>query len=135
MSWIEWTDNFFRGLDLTELNVDQAYLNVSNARNAPFYLYSLSEECVKCPFRKVEKISALKNTIVKLSSARNLELRLFSKDHGQYVHSNVVKDGLLWSHQPYIGEFGVYDLIIKESNATDFEVAKDPVSTFSCKLI
>lgn len=46
---IEYTDRFFRGLDLWSLGVDEAFLNVSHsaATNDDYYLYTLSEECDK----------------------------------------------------------------------------------------
>lgn len=135
MSWIEWSDRSFRGLDLTKLKVDEAYLNVSNANNVKYFLYSLSEECVKCPFRKIKNISSEKDTILKINTAREFELRLFQKDHGDFVNPDVVTDGLLWSGQPTMGEFGVYDLIVTKSSYPAIQVAKYPVSTFSCESL
>lgn len=48
---IEYTDRFFRGLDLWSLGVDEAFLNVSHSATAAdgndYYLYTLSEECDK----------------------------------------------------------------------------------------
>ncbi|KAG5681032.1 hypothetical protein PVAND_010498 [Polypedilum vanderplanki] len=135
MSWLEWTDSSFRGLDLTKLKVDQAYFNISNGMNQHFYLYTLSQECISCPFRKIKKAAALNDTILKLDTTRRIELRLFTKDHGPFVHPNVVVDNVFWSMQEQLGEFGVYDLTIKPSGATAFEIAKEPVSTFSSLII
>ena len=39
----------FRGLNLTELKIDQAYVNIS-VPEEPNYLYLRSENCYKCPF-------------------------------------------------------------------------------------
>lgn len=134
MSWTEWTDTLFRGLDLKELGVDQAFLNVSNAGSGAFFLYSLSDECVKCPFKKLKKIAPQKDTVIKIDVARNLELRLFDKDWGDYVFPNETSNGVHWSAQPELGEFGVYDLKIKASKAIMFETAKEPVNIYSCKF-
>lgn len=133
MSWIEWTDSNFRGLDLHRLSVDQAYFNISNGMNQPLFLYTLSEECIKCPFRKIKEISKHKDTILKLDTARSLEMRLYTKDYGDYVFPNITSNGLYWSAQPEMGEFGVYDLVIMETKANRLMTAKDPVSTNSCK--
>lgn len=133
MSWIELTDSKFRGLDLTQLKVDQAYLNVSNQQSLKYYLYSLSEECVKCPFRMLKTIRPGNDTIVKLNTAKDFELRLFKIDHGPYVDPNIVTGDLLWSGAPTVGEFGVYDLIIKKTGPAVFQVAKEPVNTIPCK--
>lgn len=136
MSWIEWSDKTFRGLDLTDLKVDQAYFNVTNHLDEQFYLYSLSAECVKCPFKKLRKIHINSTEILKLDVARNFELRLFNKDYGDFVDPSVVTpdDGVYWSFKEDMGEFGVYDLILTQSGANKFSVAKEPVSTFSCEF-
>lgn len=136
MSWTEWTDTAFRGLNLKDLKVDQAFFNVSNGLSKKFYLYALSEECVKCPFRKLKAIGPHKDTVIKLDVARSFELRLFEKDLGDYAFPNETSDGLRWSMQPDMGEFGVYDLkIMAESQVVKFEVAKEPVNVQSCKFI
>jgi len=132
MSWIEWTDNKFRGLDLTQLKVDQAYLNISNQQSKKYFLYSLSEECVKCPFRFLKAIRPENDTLVKLNTDKGFELRLFGKDHGQYVDPKLINHDLFWSDQPDFGEFGVYDLIIKKAGPTILETAKEPVNTLTC---
>lgn len=134
MSWTEWTDTLFRGLDLKQLKVDQAYLNVSNALNEPLFLYTLSEECVKCPFKFLRKIARQNDTVVKLDVARNLYLRLVDEDYGEYLFPNETGKGLQWSAQPQLGEFGVYDLKIMDSKAIRFETAKEPVFIYTCKL-
>lgn len=133
MSWIEWTDQKFRGLDLTQLKVDQAYLNISNHQAQKYFLYSLSEECVKCPFRFIKAIRPQNDTLVKLNTDRGFELRLFGKDHGPYIEPKFVNQDLVWSGKPDLGEFGVYDLIIKNTGATMFDTAKEPVNTLTCK--
>lgn len=135
MSWIEWTtvDNF-RGLDLTQLKVDQAYLNVSNQQSTKYFLYSLSEDCIKCPFRLIKAIRAENDTIVKVNTAREVEWRLFHKDHGPFVDPKLVNEDLFWSGVPNVGEFGVYDLIIKKTGPAVFETAKEPVMTLPCGL-
>lgn len=134
MSWTEWTETSFRGLDLRNLKVDQAYLNVSNALNKKFYLYALTEECIKCPFKKLHNISKSQETLIKLDVERNLELRLFDKDFGDYAFPNQTSDGLRWSAKPDLGQFGVYDLqIMAGSEAIKFDIAKEPVSIYACK--
>lgn len=132
MSWTEWTVSTFRSLNLKDLKVDQAFLNVSNALNSPLYLYALSDDCVKCPFRKLKKIDANKNTIVKLDVARNLEMRLYDKNFGEFVLGNDTKDIARWSANPELGEFGVYDLKIMPSSAIKFVTAKEHVNIYSC---
>jgi heparan-alpha-glucosaminide N-acetyltransferase len=135
MSWTEWTVSTFRNLNLKDLKVDQAFFNVSNALNTPFYLYTLSDDCVKCPLRKLKKIEPNQETIIKLDVTRSLEMRLYDKDLGKFVVGNDTKVLTRWSAIPELGEFGVYDLKIMPSNAIKFETAKEHVNIYSCMLI
>jgi len=51
MSWIEdpgWEE--FRGLNRSDLEVDEAYVNVTSRIDSPLWLYTLSEECYKVSF-------------------------------------------------------------------------------------
>jgi heparan-alpha-glucosaminide N-acetyltransferase len=114
------------------LKVDQAFFNVSNALNQKFYLYELSEDCDKCPFKKVRDIAPAKDTVIKLDVARSLELRMFDKDFGDYVFPNNTSLHH-WSAQPELGQFGVYDLKIMASGAIKFQTAKEPVNIYTCK--
>lgn len=133
MSWTEWTDSTFRDLNLKELKVDQAFLNVSNALKTPFYLYTLSDDCVKCPLRRLKKIEPDQETIIKLDVSRNLDIRLYDRDLGQFILGNNTKVQPRWSAIPELGEFGVYDLKIMASNAIKFDTAKEHVNIYSCK--
>jgi heparan-alpha-glucosaminide N-acetyltransferase len=137
MTWFEWTDQYFRGLNIGSLWVDEAFFNITNQRNEEYFLYSLSPECVRCPFRIVRNIPANNETILRVKTARTLEYRLFDRDHGRYVlpSADSPSDGLYWTTQHDMGQFGVYDLILKESGGATFETAKEPVLTFTCKLI
>ena len=135
MSWTEWTDSLFRGLDLTELNVDQAYLNVSNGLEKKLFLYWLPEDCVKCPFKLLKRIAPLNDTIIHLDVSRRMEMRLFDEDFGKYVFPNNTSHTMSWTAQPEVGEFGVYDLRIMSSGVIKLETAKEPVNIYTCKSV
>ena len=132
MAWLERTEEYFRDLYLRNLWVDQAYLNVSNGRDSSYYLYSLASNCVRCPFRKMRDIDPNNDSVIVVNTARSLQMRLFSKNHGQYVFPNQSEDGLLWNDEPKMGQFGVYDLILDASGTNRFEVALDPVPIYWC---
>jgi heparan-alpha-glucosaminide N-acetyltransferase len=133
MSWIEHTDSYFRRLNLKSLWVDEAFLNVSNGMHLPMYLYTLSPDCVKCPFQKFHDISASNDTVIKMKVARTPQMRLYYKDHGKYVFSNESSDGIYARLEPKMGQFGVYDWIINDRAENRFEVAKEPVPIYWCK--
>lgn len=42
---IEYTERYFRGLDLWSLGVDEAFINATVYGSQNYYLYSLSDEC------------------------------------------------------------------------------------------
>lgn len=47
----------FRGLNLDDLGLDEAYLNVTSAyQYVPVYLYKLSENCDRCPYHRVGEV-------------------------------------------------------------------------------
>lgn len=135
MSWTEWTELYFRGLNLNDLEVDQAFFNISSAMDIHLYLYSLSEECIKCPFKRLRTVAPHSETVFALNVARNREMKLVDRDFGNYLFSNLEADGIIWTDHPKMGQFGVYDLQIKESGTVSFEVAKEPVNIYFCKLI
>uniref|UniRef100_A0A182PU71 Heparan-alpha-glucosaminide N-acetyltransferase catalytic domain-containing protein n=1 Tax=Anopheles epiroticus TaxID=199890 RepID=A0A182PU71_9DIPT len=130
---IEYTDHFFRGLDLWSLAVDEAFLNVSHATGSSgndYYLYTLSEECDKCPYTKLQRISGEKrHTVVKVDAARRIGLRLLERDVGKYSFDN--DTALCQFNDAQLGEFGVYDLIIQaDGNGCTLETAKQPVNVY-----
>uniref|UniRef100_A0A182S9H4 Heparan-alpha-glucosaminide N-acetyltransferase catalytic domain-containing protein n=1 Tax=Anopheles maculatus TaxID=74869 RepID=A0A182S9H4_9DIPT len=130
---IEYTERFFRGLDLWSLAVDEAFLNVTRFTNPSgndYYLYTLSAECDKCPYTKVQRISAeKKHTVLKIDAARPVGLRLLDRDVGKYSFDN---DTVLCQFSnAQLGEFGVYDLsIAQDAGSCKLETAKEPVNIY-----
>uniref|UniRef100_A0A182NJS0 Heparan-alpha-glucosaminide N-acetyltransferase catalytic domain-containing protein n=1 Tax=Anopheles dirus TaxID=7168 RepID=A0A182NJS0_9DIPT len=129
---IEYTERFFRGLDLWSLAVDEAFLNVSRptaANGNDYYLYTLSVECDKCPFTKLQRIPAeKKHTVLKIDAARQLGLRFLDRDVGKYSFDN---DTYLCQFSAVqLGEFGVYDASIQPNGSCTLVTAKEPVSIY-----
>ncbi|XP_035914517.1 heparan-alpha-glucosaminide N-acetyltransferase [Anopheles stephensi] len=131
---VEYTERFFRGLDLWSLAVDEAFLNVTRSTSPTandYYLYTLSAECDKCPYTKVQRISAeKKHTVLKIDAARSLGLRVLDRDVGKYSYDNdtVV---LCQFSDAQLGEFGVYDLSIgPDAGTCKLETAKEPVNIY-----
>lgn len=135
MSWLERTDQYFRDLNLWSLWVDRAFFNISNKRESNYFLYSLASNCVRCPFRHLSNVTASKDTVLVLNTARPMEMKLFDKHHGSHVFPNQSNDGLVWEDSPKMGQFGVYDLILDPSGENQFEVALEPVPIYWCMRI
>ncbi len=52
--------DLFRGLKLTELKIDQAYVNISKQfEDIAYYVYLRSENCIGCPFQKPKPITQI----------------------------------------------------------------------------
>ncbi|XP_053672147.1 heparan-alpha-glucosaminide N-acetyltransferase [Anopheles nili] len=130
---IEYTEHFFRGLDLWSLAVDEAFLNVSvpidTAPSNDYYLYAISEECDKCPFTKLQRIPAGKrHTSFKIDISRRFGLRVLDRDVGRYSYDN--DTNLCQFNNVQLGEFGVYDLNINPDGNCKLETAKEPVNVY-----
>lgn len=114
----------FRGLSLLALRVDQAYLNITTSY--PVHLYSLSEECERCPYLHVAEINSTR--ILTVDTKRNVIWRLYNRSDelvdisdNRLLVCEIVPENL--------GEFGVYDLIQKSGNCK-FVTAKEPVNIY-----
>uniref|UniRef100_U5EPP0 Putative heparan-alpha-glucosaminide n-acetyltransferase n=1 Tax=Corethrella appendiculata TaxID=1370023 RepID=U5EPP0_9DIPT len=124
----EYTEQYFNGLNLWKLRVDHAYVNVTIKQPHNYYLFSLSEECDKCPYTKLQKLTySKKPLIVNVDTERKVSWRIFDQDIGDYDFNNVTA---FCEFEPKLGEFGVYDLKIDRDNGCDFVTKKDPVSIY-----
>jgi heparan-alpha-glucosaminide N-acetyltransferase len=90
MSWIERTEQYWNGLDLWSLKTDQAFVNFTSVTPSDFFLYSLSEDCDKCPYKRIFSISETESSeyIFKIETARQLQLKIFNQNHGNYEYNN-----------------------------------------------
>ncbi|XP_058053767.1 heparan-alpha-glucosaminide N-acetyltransferase [Anopheles bellator] len=131
---IEYTEHYFRGLDLWSLAVDEAFFNVSftaepGTPRHGYYLYTLSEECEKCPFTRWKHVPTDGNySVFKIDTSRRFGLRVHDRDVGSYSYDNDTYLCQLDSLK--LGEFGVYDLRISPTGSYAFGLAKDPVNIY-----
>ncbi|XP_055529975.1 heparan-alpha-glucosaminide N-acetyltransferase [Wyeomyia smithii] len=128
---IEYTEQYFRGLDLWSLWVDQAFLNASIDGLRNYFLYSLSEDCEKCPYTRLHEIKNEEDSgnVLELDVARRLNFKIFEHNLGKYAFDN---ESFVCQLSAALGEFGVYDLRIKEGGITSctLETAKEPVNIY-----
>lgn len=106
----------FEGLDLTRLRMDQAYVRVHNdADEDPLWLYSLSEDCVDCPYRRTADVSGEGPHVLTVDTARAATWRFYTNGD----NATVPEDDLRWAGcevPAALGEFGVYDLHVNGSD-------------------
>ena len=56
---------FFRGLDLNNLAIDEAFVNVTSNLLKDLFIYVLNEECYKCPYQLYGNVSSVLYCTVK----------------------------------------------------------------------
>ncbi|XP_029728719.2 heparan-alpha-glucosaminide N-acetyltransferase [Aedes albopictus] len=128
---IEYTERYFRGLDLWSLGVDEAFVNATVGGLRGYYLYSLSDECDKCPYTKIREIKPKNDddNVFKVDVSRKLGFKIFDRDVGKYAFDN---ESFVCQFDANLGEFGVYDLTVDDTIARhcSLETAKTPVNIY-----
>ncbi|KAF4516733.1 hypothetical protein B566_EDAN008423, partial [Ephemera danica] len=116
MTWLEQrASESVRGLDLHELGLDEAYMNVSSRDLAETaWLYALRVGCIQCPFQLIGPIAPESDHIMRLSSQFSWQFRFFRENLGEYVSARNDSALLCGIDEDWnIGEFGVYDLELR----------------------
>ncbi|KAG4068888.1 hypothetical protein HA402_005036 [Bradysia odoriphaga] len=115
------------GVNLDKLSVDQAFLNISSHLSHRLWMYSLSEDCVRCPFTRSRDIAPHSHAMLKFDAARQVAWKFFDKDLGPYAFNNVTSFCTI--NPSDIGMFGVYNIDITDENC-NYEVALQPVNVY-----
>lgn len=120
MSWIESSEVPSKyGLD-----VDQSFYNVTSKFGVPLYLYTLSADCVKCPFTKLRKVT--RNSSFVINTASEYSFRVFEDDQGTYSNASTY----LCEVNRTRAEFGAYQMIIHANGSCDVETIVEPVNIY-----
>lgn len=122
MSWIESSEAASR----FDLDVDQSHYNVTSRYGEPVYLYTLSADCVKCPYTRLTTIGSTHKTF-KINSASDYSFRFFDQDQGLYANSSA---NLLCELARPSGEFGAYHLVVHASGDCTVDTAIEPVNIY-----
>ncbi|KAL1459376.1 hypothetical protein WDU94_011363 [Cyamophila willieti] len=98
--------DYWGAVPMSELDVDEAYLNITLASDVPrpLYLYQLSDDCERCPF--VRRASNYVSTVLKI---------------------NTKSPSIFLTPDPPLGEFGCYDLYV-QGGKCELRTARDPVN-------
>ncbi|KPJ10568.1 hypothetical protein RR48_06362 [Papilio machaon] len=116
----------FGGLNMTSLNMDQAYMTGVSYRNVS--IYSVSDDCFRCPFELQKTLEAGVPSTFVVSTSRRATWRVYEDVREQYM-SAANATSLICQLRPDLGEFGVYTL-----NATgegcDVRTDKEPVNIY-----
>jgi len=74
MSWIE-DPGDYEPIDLSTLGLDEAFINITSSAAENLWLYTLSADCYRCPFRRFASIPSGKSW-VKINTKRALKFRV-----------------------------------------------------------
>lgn len=81
-------DQIFGDINVNALRPDQAYLNVTSKSVDRFWLYSLSEDCVRCPFSQWRDVASMRNLLLRIDTSRRLHWKVFNEDVGPFAIDN-----------------------------------------------
>lgn len=72
------------------LRVDQAWLQISTTTAQPLYVYTLAENCVRCPFSRWLRIDSAATKPIRraIGTAYSQRWRLYAADQGPLVYAN-----------------------------------------------
>ncbi|XP_035431397.1 heparan-alpha-glucosaminide N-acetyltransferase isoform X2 [Spodoptera frugiperda] len=126
-SWLEDPGvHVFEGLNMTALKMDEAYMVGSSEINVG--VYSVSDDCFRCPFKLQRNISAGEERVWVTSTARRSTWRVYANYTEQYVTAGDTS-GLLCQLRPEMGEFGVYRLNAS-TEGCDIRTVREPVDIY-----
>lgn len=84
-SWIEDPGvDSWKGLRLSDLEVDEAFINITSTAQKALWLYTLSEDCENCPYQRHSTLNPGEN-ILKLSTKRGWKFRVLNNGEADYV--------------------------------------------------
>jgi len=124
MSW-EVQQPYFRGLNMRDLKIDEAYVNVSWTGDGDMFLYKRSENCYLCPWERVDKVSG--SMVLKESTHHLMHFLGRRSGEEEFIRTDCSPEELnqICSVTERLGEFGVYDLNMRDCS---FETALEPVN-------
>ncbi|XP_054730275.1 heparan-alpha-glucosaminide N-acetyltransferase [Anastrepha obliqua] len=129
--FVEYTEPVWRGLNMRELKVDEAFVVVKSHYAQPAYLYSRSDECYTCPYSYVK---SMQNFTFKLNVARGWAFKVYTK--GVDVLSNdetqcndTVCNSVceLYAPTTMMQEFGVYNFTLQQNGSCEVITDKSGV--------
>lgn len=80
--WEFGTQPLVGNLSTDDLRVDEAFLNISSTAAKRLFLYSVSDDCVRCPWTRWREMAPGRSAIAKISTKLGVSWRLFEQDVG-----------------------------------------------------
>ncbi|XP_045492742.1 heparan-alpha-glucosaminide N-acetyltransferase [Colias croceus] len=121
----------FQGLNISSLMMDQAYVVGEADRNVA--VYSVSDDCFRCPFELQKSISAGFESWWVVDTAKRVTWRVYMDTSEDYMSVRNTS-GLICQLRPYLGEFGVYTLNVT-GEGCDVRTTREPVDIYMPLLL
>lgn len=132
MSFESPSTDYFRGLDMNALGIDQAYVNVTHQlEDKSVYLYRLSADCDKCPFVYHDESDGPIGSdgySFKIVTHYPWHFRLRSSKLNETVSQFITDPDELCTVEVNGGEYGVYDIILDDKQSCTLVEALAPVN-------
>ncbi|XP_059489614.1 heparan-alpha-glucosaminide N-acetyltransferase [Neocloeon triangulifer] len=112
-------------LDTNQLGIDEAFLTFDLGNRSQAWLYTLSEDCHKCPFELNSKIGHLESNVTKISTKHAWTLLLTESDEGLFVKNSSSK---ICELQASLGQFGIYNV---KADKCKIDVISKPVNIYA----
>ncbi|CAL1675761.1 unnamed protein product [Lasius platythorax] len=100
------------------LKFDEACVNVISDNNYNTWLYSLSTDCLSCPYKRIARISTNDNSSLKFSTVETIKWRVL-KNNGtdEYISAKITSD-IFCELSPNLGQYGLYELTVQNKTCS-----------------
>ncbi|KAG5326063.1 HGNAT acetyltransferase, partial [Acromyrmex heyeri] len=108
---------------------DEACVNViSDNGNFNKWLYSLSMDCLLCPYKRIAQIS--NNISLKFSTIETLKWRILNNNGSEKYVSSKITSNIVCELTPHLGQYGLYELAVQNNNC-NFKTIKNPTYPYT----
>ncbi|KAH0951881.1 hypothetical protein HN011_001519 [Eciton burchellii] len=114
-----------------DLKFDETCVNViSDNSNFDMWLYSLSTDCLSCPYERIARISNEINSSLKFSTVKAVKWRVL-KNNGtdEYISAKITSD-IFCELSPNLGQYGLYELAVRNETCS-FKTLKNPTYPYT----
>ncbi|XP_019883449.2 heparan-alpha-glucosaminide N-acetyltransferase-like isoform X1 [Camponotus floridanus] len=101
------------------LKFDEACVNVIlDNNNYNMWLYSLSTDCVSCPYKRIARISTNDNSSLKFSTVKTVKWRVLKNNgNNEYISAKNTSD-IFCELSPNLGQYGLYELTVQNDTCS-----------------
>ncbi|KAG7207828.1 hypothetical protein KM043_009429 [Ampulex compressa] len=102
----------------------------ASSEESSTWLYSLSSDCVLCPYTRVSPITSEINTSVTFNTVKPVKWRVLDTDGQEEYLSAKNTSNIICELSPNLGQFGLYDLVVENGNCL-LKTIKEPTKPYT----